>query len=187
MNISLPSNRLNDPSILCLEAEVRRRSVEATLQDLLLTAAIHGCCAELALGLVDAVLAKSFRREASISSTVAYEFFIGNVVIKVVMDPLNHRHYEELKQRVTSSKREVWLLTRSDRTIGWRDAVRGTVKIPRGRVVVRSVESFVGQNITELAGFSAAGKVSQLKELFELYNTRWIAKVGTPGIRIIMK
>ena len=55
------------------------------------------------------------------------------------------------------------------------------------RQVVNSVESFVGQNITELAGFSAVGKVSQLKELFELYNTRWIAKVGTPGIRIIVK
>ncbi len=187
MNISLPDSRLKHPSIHCLEEELRRRSVEATLHDLLLTAAIHGCCAELAGGVVGAVLAKSFRREASISSTVPNEFFIGNAVIKVVIDPLNLRHYEELKQRVASSKKEVWLLTRSDRTIGWRDAVRGTAEIPRGRVVVNSVESFVGQNITELAGFSAAGKVSQLRELFDMYNNRWIAKVGTPGIRIIMK
>ena len=54
-------------------------------------------------------------------------------------------------------------------------------------MVVTSVEAFVGQNITELGEFSAKGKLSQLQALFDLYNTRWISQVGTPGIRIVMK
>lgn len=130
---------------------------------------------------------KSFNNDIFSSPSSPDEFLVSDAIIKVAVKPLNHQHYEELKQRTSRSKMEVWLLTRSDRWVGWRDAVKGCAEIPRDRVVVRSLESFVGQNITELAGFSAAGKVSQLKELFELYNTRWIAKVGTPGIRIIMK
>jgi hypothetical protein len=54
------------------------------------------------------------------------------------------------------------------------------------RVVITSVEAFVGQNITEMAGFSAKGKASQLATLFDLYNSRWVDKVGTPGIRIVI-
>ncbi len=183
-----PSSKLQNATVVqCLESELRRRSVEATLHDLLLAAGGLGCCAELARGLVCAVLAQIFKREIFASSTLPEEFHVNDAVIKVVVDPLNHRHYEELKQRVASSKKEVWLLTCNDLTIGWRDAVGGNTEIQRGRVVVRSIESFVGQNIMELAGFSAAGKVSQLKELFDLYNNRWIAKVGTPGIRVIVK
>jgi hypothetical protein len=54
-------------------------------------------------------------------------------------------------------------------------------------VVVTSVEAFVGQNITELGEFSAKGKADRLRALFDLYNERWVARVGTPGIRIVAK
>jgi hypothetical protein len=182
-----PYKQLNAPVLKCLEHDLRQRSVEATLHEILLTAETQGCSDELARGIVGALLLKSFGNDICISPSSPDEFLVGDAIIKVAVKWLNHQQYEELKQRTSSSKKEVWLLTRSDRWVGWRDAVKGSNDIPPGRVVVRSVESFVGQNITKLAGFSAVGKVSQLKELFELYNTRWIAKVGTPGIRIIMK
>jgi hypothetical protein len=54
-------------------------------------------------------------------------------------------------------------------------------------VVVTSVEAFVGQNITELAEFSTKGKATQFQALFDIYNTLWVEKVGTPGIRIVLK
>ena len=182
-----PPKQLNVPVLKCLEFELRQRSVEATLHEILLRAENQGCGDELARGMVGASLLKSFSHDICISPSSPDEFLVGDAIIKVAVKSLNHQQYEEIKQRISSSKKEVWLLTRSDRWVGWRDAVKGSTDIPLGREVVRSLESFVGQNITELAGFSSVGKVSQLKELFELYNTRWIAKVGTPGIRIIMK
>ena len=53
--------------------------------------------------------------------------------------------------------------------------------------MVAAVESFVGQNITEMGEFSARGRAARLQELFRLYNERWIAQVGTPGMRIVMR
>jgi hypothetical protein len=63
----------------------------------------------------------------------------------------------------------------------------GSDEIDPARVVVSSVEAFVGQNITELGEFSSPGKSSQLKLLFDLYNERWVGKIGSPGIRIVIK
>ena len=85
------------------------------------------------------------------------------------------------------SDAEVWLLTRVDRVATWKNELSNSDGVDIRRVVVTSVEAFVGQNITELGEFSAAGKLSQLQALFDLYNTRWISQVGTPGIRIVMK
>lgn len=48
-------------------------------------------------------------------------------------------------------------------------------------------DGIVGQNISELGAFSSKGKTIQLNELFKLYNDRWVAEVGTPGIRIVVK
>jgi hypothetical protein len=82
---------------------------------------------------------------------------------------------------------EVWLLTRHDRVTTWTNELERFEGVDMRRVVVTSVESFVGQNISELGDFSSKGKTAQLQELFKLYNERWVAEVGMPGIRIIIK
>jgi len=82
------------------------------------------------------------------------------------------------------SDNEVWLLTRSPRVKTWQDELEEAEGIDLKRVIVSSVEGFVGQNITELGKFSAKGRATQLEELIKLYNERWIAVLGPPGIRI---
>jgi len=42
----------------------------------------------------------------------------------------------------------------------------------KSSVAVESIESFIGQNIDELAGFSNATLRDQLRTLFETYNQR---------------
>ena len=79
------------------------------------------------------------------------------------------------------------MLTRVDRVRIWKDELGSTEGLDIQRVVVNSVEAFVGQNIAELSEFSAKGKLAHLQSLFELYNSRWVSQVGTPGIRIVMK
>jgi len=38
-----------------------------------------------------------------------------------------------------------------------------------------------------MAEFSSKGKVEKLKALFVIYNNVWVDKVGTPGMRILVK
>ncbi|MCB1086399.1 MAG: DUF4928 family protein, partial [Verrucomicrobiae bacterium] len=47
-------------------------------------------------------------------------------------------------------------------------------------------EAFVGQNISEMAGFSSEKKSERLKELIERYNSGWVDLVGSPNIRIVL-
>src|SRR5579859_2314917 len=49
----------------------------------------------------------------------------------------------------------------------------------RPRVVQRSGSTSVGQNISEVGNFSSKGKEETLEALFEIYNTHWIAAVGS--------
>jgi len=97
------------------------------------------------------------------------------------------KHLQQIAEILEKSDKEVWLLTRSDRVNGWKNEVDDADDIDSRRVVVTSVEAFVGQNITELAEFSTSGKTTQLSALFDIYNSKWIAKVGTPGMRIVLK
>lgn len=183
-----------------LEARIKGRSAEAIVAEILQDADEKGKLGDVAQYLVGAKLMLRLKREIPVHSANKSDrkhradeaakwgdFVIENAVIEVAMGSQDDKHLQQIEEIVENTDKEVWLLTRKDREAGWKDAIKGSSDIKSDRVVVNSVESFVGQNITELAGFSAVEKVKQLKELFELYNTRWIAKVGTPGIRIIMK
>jgi Domain of unknown function (DUF4928) len=183
-----------------LEARIKGRSAEAVIADILQDADEKGKLGDVAQYLVGAKLMLRLKREIPVHSANKSDrkhradeaakwgdFVIENAVIEVAMGSQDDKHLQQIEEIVENTDKEVWLLTRKDREAGWKDAIKGSPDIKSDRVVVNSVEAFVGQNITELAGFSATGKASQLKELFDLYNTRWVAKVGTPGIRIIMK
>lgn len=110
---------------------------------------------------------------------------IGNAVIKIALDLPDDKHLQQIAEIQNKSNTEVWLLARADRVETWRRELRNTEDVEIERVVIVSIEKFVGQTITELGQFSARGKAKQLKALFDLYNTRWVEKVGTPGIRIV--
>jgi hypothetical protein len=183
-----------------LEARLRDRSAEVVIGELLLAAQEKGKGGEVAQYLVGAKLALRFNREmpvypANKSDRSSHfdpaprlgDFEIENAVIEVAVGLPDEKHISQIGEILEKSDAEVWLLTRADRVVTWQTEIKAAENIKSSRVVVTSVEAFVGQNITELGEFSTKGKADRLRELFEIYNSNWISKVGTPGIRIVVK
>ena len=183
-----------------LEIQMRNRTVEEVIHELLRGADEKGKCGDVAQYLVGAKLALRFEREVPVypanksDRTSLFDraprlgdFEIGNAVIEVAVGLPDDKHLDQIAEILERSDAEVWLLTRSSRVATWRGELTRLEGVDIKRVVVTSVEAFVGQNITELGGFSIKGKVDRLRALFDLYNTRWVAKVGTPGIKIVVK
>ncbi|MEO8613531.1 MAG: DUF4928 family protein [Luteolibacter sp.] len=112
------------------------------------------------------------------------DFEIENCIIEVAIGIPDEKHLQQIEEILDSTDREVWLLTREDRVASWKNESLNRFGKRISRVVVTSVESFVGQNITELAGFSSSAKIERITELVELYNRKWVDAVGTPSIRI---
>jgi hypothetical protein len=112
------------------------------------------------------------------------DFEIGTTIIEVAIGIPDEKHLQQIEEILDTTDREVWLLTREDRVASWKNEVSNLFGKRVGRIVVTSVESFVGQNITELAGFSASAKFDRITELVDLYNHRWVDAVGAPSIRI---
>jgi hypothetical protein len=183
-----------------LEARLRERTAEAVISDLLQAAEEKGKSGEVAQYLVGAKLALRFNRDirvypANKSDRTSHfdaaprlgDFEIENAVVEVAVGLPDEKHLGQIAEIQEKSETEVWLLTRADRVETWQKELKKDERVDIKRVVVTSVEAFVGQNITELAGFSAKGKADRLRSLFDLYNSRWVAAVGTPGIRIQVK
>ena len=183
-----------------LVARIRSRSAESIIHDLLLQAEEKGKSGDVAQYLVGAKLRLRFNRDIPVHQANKsdrkshfdkeaklgdYEF--ENTVIEVAVGGPDSKHLEQIAEILDKADAEVWLLTRSDRVASWQTEIKINADMDFRRIVVTSVESFVGQNITELAGFSSKGKSDRLSELFDIYNSKWIMKVGTPGISIVIK
>jgi len=183
-----------------LEARIRSRSVEAIIHELLLQAEEKAKSGDVAQYLVGAKLALRFGREMPVypanksdrkslfdKAPRLGDFEIENAVIEVAVGLPDTKHLKQIDEILEAADAEVWLLTRADRVSIWKTEIKNFGEIEHKRIVVTSVEAFVGQNITELAEFSAKGKIARLQALFDLYNDKWISQVGTPGIRIVIK
>lgn len=183
-----------------LEVHVRGRSAEAIVRDVLKQAEEKGKAGDVAQYLVGAKLTLRFgrdipvhpankgdRKSRSDQEARAGDFEIENAVIEVAIGLPDDAHTSKVVEALEDSECEVWILTRADRVAMWKSELEDLLGLNMRRVVVTSVEAFVGQNVTELGEFSSKGKAVKLGELFEIYNTRWIDKVGSPGIRIVIK
>ncbi len=176
---------------------VAGRSVETIIRETLKKAEEKGKSGDVAQYLVGAKLALRFKRDIPIfpankadrksrsdRDARMGDFEIENAVIEVAIGLPDEKHVVQVAEVLEATDSEVWLLTREDRVATWKSELKAYEGLDVRRVVVTSVEAFVGQNITELGEFSAKGKVSQLRTLFNMYNSQWVSKVGTPGIRI---
>lgn len=183
-----------------LEARIKGRSAEAVIHDVLIQSEEKGQSGNVAQYLVGAKLELRFKREIPVcpanksdrksrsdENAKLGDFEIENTVIEVAVGLPDEKHLEQVGEIIENSDAEVWLLTRADRLAAWKSEIQSDKNIDGKRIVVTSVEAFVGQNITELAGFSTKGKATQLAALFDLYNSKWVKQVGTPGIRIVLK
>jgi hypothetical protein len=183
-----------------LEAHMRGRTVKSCIHEVLLCAEEKGKAGEVAQYLVAAKLMLRFGEEIPVqpanksdrSSRIdpnarAGDFTFEDAVIEVAVGLPDDKHIEQIASVLENSDCEIWLLTRADRVATWENELESTEGLDEKRVVVSSVEAFVGQNVTELGRFSSRGKATEFKKLIDLYNTRWVDNVGTPGIRIILR
>lgn len=181
-----------------LTARLKNRTAENVLRDLLTQAQNKGKAGEVAQYLVGAKLTLRLGKDipvypANKSDRTSYgdkaprrgDFEIENAVIEIAVGLPDEKHLDQIVDILEDSDLEVWLLTSAERLAAWKTEVENFSETAhRRRVVVSSVEAFVGQNITELAAFSAQEKTTQFAALFQIYNDRWVAQVGPPGIRI---
>jgi hypothetical protein len=183
-----------------IEARTKGRSVEAVVREILKQAEAKGKTGEVSQYLVAAKLQlrlkrviavvpsnKGDRKSRSDVKARTGDFEIENATIEVAVGLPDDKHLSQVAEALEDNDLEVWLITRHDRVPTWKHELGEFEGVDMRRVVVTSVDAFVGQNITELGNFSVKGKADQLHELFKLYNERWVAEVGTPGIRIIIK
>jgi hypothetical protein len=199
-SIAAGLRQLLDEEPLCVS--IRGRSAESVIGDILAKADAKGMCGDVAQYLVGAKLRLRFgwkiepvpanKKDRASSTDIAarrgdYDLKEQNVVLEVAMGTPDDKHIDQIAEALDESDAEIWLLVRADRMTFWKSELEKTEDIDTRRVVVASVESFVGQNITELAEFSPKRKSEKLTELFRIYNDEWMPKVGTPGIRIEIK
>jgi hypothetical protein len=183
-----------------LEARPKGRSIEAVVRDLLQQAEEKGKAGDVAQYLVGAKLMQRFGREIPVHpvnradrrarndpDAKISDFEFGDAVLEVAVGLPDTKHIEQIVEGLDRSDREIWLLTRADRAATWRNELDRCEDTDKRRVVVTSVEAFIGQNITELGEFSAEGKNAQLRKLFDIYNEKWVGVVGHKGIRIVLK
>ena len=183
-----------------LEARLKGRSAEAVIRDILKQAEAKGKAGDVAQYLVGAKLMLRLGREIPVVGSNlgdrrsrgdvrarTGDFEIENATIEVAIGLPDEKHLSQVVEALEDTDREVWLLARHDRVASWQHELQEFEGVDAKRVVVAAVESFVGQNISEMGEFSVKGKASQLQELFTLYNERWVTQVGTPGIRIVVK
>ena len=178
----------------------RGRSSEFVIGDILEQAADKGRIGDCAQYLVGAKLLLRFpdleaqlpvmgankgdRKSFSDEAPRKADFELNDSAIEVAAGLPDAKHIEQVVSILDDTETEVWLLTRHRHVSLWTQWVEESAGQDRRRVIVNSIEAFVGQNLTELGTFSNAGKSDQLRTLLEIYNTRWIAAIGTPGIAI---
>ncbi len=178
-----------------LVARLKGRTAPAIIREILQQAESRGRSGEVAQYLVGAKLMIRLQREIPVvgwnksdreswndADARSGDFEMDGATIEVAMGSPDDKHLEQIAEALERSNRDFWLLTRHDRVLTWQLDLAELEHT--GRVVVTAVDVFVGQNITEMGGFSAKGKHKKLEELFGLYNERWVRGLGKAGIQI---
>lgn len=95
------------------------------------------------------------------------DFYVGNTIFHVTVSPMSAL-YEKCKRNLKDGFK-VYLLVRNKDVVGTK---QNAENIAAGQIVVESIETFVGQNLDELAAFSKDKRASGFRELLETYNRR---------------
>jgi hypothetical protein len=177
-----------------LEARLKNRTAEAIIADLLKQAEEKGKTGDVAQYLVGAKLRLRFnrpfpavranlgnRRSRTDPHARLGDFSLEDGVIEVAVGLPDDAHLDQVTDILEESDNEVWLLTRAERVDVWKSELAKLEPKESRRIVVTSVEAFVGQNITELGSFAAKQKAQKLRELFDIYNSEWITALNEPG------
>lgn len=114
------------------------------------------------------------------------DFRIGNMAIEVTtVERPDKSHLDQLAGILSNTNLQVWFLARLRDRERWQTAIDATFDALASRVVVADVETFVGQNITEIGKFRTDDVRAELARLFDQYRRRWLPPVGAGGLRIV--
>lgn len=114
------------------------------------------------------------------------DFRVGNMAIEVTtVERPDKSHLDQLAGILSNTNLQVWFLTRLRDRERWQTAIDAMFETPSSRIVVADVETFVGQNITEIGKFRTDDVRAELTRLFEQYGRRWLPPVGAGGLRIV--
>jgi hypothetical protein len=176
-----------------LRARIEGRSAEAVIADLLDQADERDRAGAVAQYLVGAKLQIRFPGEVipvrhfnqRDDDTRAADFQLRDTALEVALGTPDLKHIRQVERILDETKLEVWLLVRAHRLLAWRSELdRAVNAILRQRPVLTPVESFVGQNVTELGSFAQSGKSEQLRTLIDTYNARWVQPLGPATLRV---
>jgi hypothetical protein len=114
------------------------------------------------------------------------DFRYGNLAFEVTVLPRSDdAHLSQLRRILENTNIEVWLLVRRTDRERWQQAITMAFADMAGRVVVTDIETFVGQNITEIGRCDIAEVRDTLRRLFDRYCRHWLPRAGSSGLRII--
>jgi hypothetical protein len=180
-----------------LRIRAKGRSAEAAIRDALTQAEIKAKAGDVAQYLIGTTLEmmlacdlvivgsnKGDRNSRFDPAPRLGDFEIDDTVLEVAMGMPDEKHVTQVADALDISDKEVWVLTHPERTSFWKVELSRYDGVDMKRVVVMSVDGFVGQYISCQCRFDTVSKLQCLKQLIDRYNERWVSKVGTPGIRI---
>ena len=110
---------------------------------------------------------------------------MGSAAIEVTVNPPDSRHLSQIAHILNDTTPQAWLLVRLTDREKWQNVVDATFGELAGRVATADIETFVGQNISEIGGFDDVKVSYALADLFKIYNERWLPEAGTSGLRIV--
>jgi hypothetical protein len=114
------------------------------------------------------------------------DFRIGNTAIEVTtVERADRSHLDQITRILQNTGLEVWLLTRMKDREKWQHAVDALFESQASRIVVADIETFVGQNVSEIGNFQSEEVTTALAALFDRYTTHWLPRVGAGGLRIV--
>ena len=183
-----------------IEVRLDGQTAESVIRDILKQADCRGKSGDVAQYLVAAKLETRLRIDLPLNpvnkrdhkrfddtGARTGDFEIQDATIEVAIGGPDAKHLLQIEETLKGTDRQMWLLTRHEQVEKWRKALAALPDINKNRVVITSVESFVGQNIAEIGQFSAAHTAETFQNLFCRYNERWVAELGTPAMRIRIK
>lgn len=156
-----------------LEAAARKQIGGAVAQ--------HLVGAKLALRFPNMVIPNHPYTAADVPTGRPGDFDLGDVVLHVTIRETSG-HIEKCKRNFRDGKRP-YLLVPKDRILVADQMVKDNDA--KGKVLVSSIESFVGQNVEEIGEFTQEGLKANMRALLEKYNFRVAeAEPSNPGFQI---
>lgn len=111
-------------------------------------------------------------------------FEVENCMFTIVLDRPECRRIEELRELLMAADSEIWIITSSEHFGSWFSMASDA--LCNERVVVTTIESFIGQSIFWDGGFSSEGTSAALAAIIKTYNRCLIDAVEDPRLRIVV-